>query len=151
MPPTGSFPRATQPLTLELDSYMTPQISLPFVYTTPRIILLAMYTYIKCSGRSSPSSPQTLTTHTPRPLRTGGLDPRDLKTALSCISFLRKGVVLAYVGLPQNLKDWRDRGRRLQGYRGTSLIRRRLPPGLCSRPSTTVRPYDSPGGGGVFL
>ena len=38
-------------------------ISLPFVCTTSRIILLAMYTYIKCHGRSSPSSPQTLTTH----------------------------------------------------------------------------------------
>ena len=30
---------------LELNSYMTSWISLPFVYTTPRIILLAMYTY----------------------------------------------------------------------------------------------------------
>ena len=41
----------------------------------------------------------------PQPLCTGGLDPRDLKTALFCISFLRKGEVLAYAGLPQNQKD----------------------------------------------
>ena len=40
-----------------------------------------------------------------RALCTGGLDPRDPKTAPFCISFLRKGEVLAYVGLPQNLKD----------------------------------------------
>jgi len=33
------------------------------------------------------------------------MDPRDLKTALFCISFLRKGEVLAYVGLHHNLKD----------------------------------------------
>ena len=38
-------------------------------------------------------------------LEIGGLDPRDLKTALVCTSFLRKGEVLAYVGLPQNLQD----------------------------------------------
>ena len=41
----------------------------------------------------------------PRALCTGGLDPRDLKTALFCISFLRKGEVLAYVGRIHNLKD----------------------------------------------
>ena len=35
----------------------------------------------------------------------GGLDPRDLKTALSCGSFLRKGEVLANVRLIHNLKD----------------------------------------------
>ena len=35
----------------------------------------------------------------------GGLDPRDLKTALFCISFLRKGEVLAYVGRIHNLED----------------------------------------------
>ena len=52
---------------LELLSYMTPWISLPFAYTTPGIILLSMFTYIKCHGRSSPSSLQTLTTHKPRP------------------------------------------------------------------------------------
>ena len=34
-----------------------------------------------------------------------GLDPRDLKTALFCISFLRKGEVLAYVGRIHNLED----------------------------------------------
>ena len=45
---------------------------------------------------------------TPQALCTGGLDPRDLKTALFCISFLRKGEVLAYVRLPQNLKDPKD-------------------------------------------
>ena len=61
---TGHIYDAEGPFQLELDPYMTPRISLPFVYTTPRIILLAMYTYIKCHGRSSPSSPQTLTTHT---------------------------------------------------------------------------------------
>ena len=33
------------------------------------------------------------------------LDPRDLKTALFCISFLRMGEVLAYVGRIHNLKD----------------------------------------------
>ena len=33
---------------------------------------------------------------------------RDPKTALFCISFLRKGEVLAYVGLPQILKDLKD-------------------------------------------
>ena len=43
---------------------------------------------------------------------TGGLDPRDLKTALFCISFLRKGEVLAYVGRIHNLKDlMREKGR----------------------------------------
>ena len=41
----------------------------------------------------------------PRALCTGGLDPRDLKTALFCISFLRKGEVLAYVGRMHNLED----------------------------------------------
>ena len=35
----------------------------------------------------------------------GGLDPRDLKTALLFGSFLRKGEVLAYVGRIHNLKD----------------------------------------------
>ena len=39
---------------------------------------------------------------------TGGLDPRDLKTALFCISFPRKGEVLAYVGRIHNLKDLKD-------------------------------------------
>ena len=34
--------------------------------------------------------------------------PRDLKTALLCISFLRKGEVLAYVGRIHNLKDLKD-------------------------------------------
>ena len=34
-----------------------------------------------------------------------GLDPRGLKTALFCISVLRKGEVLAYVGCIHNLKD----------------------------------------------
>ena len=41
----------------------------------------------------------------PLVLCTGGLDPKDLKTALFCISFLRKGEVLAYVGRFHNLKD----------------------------------------------
>ena len=36
------------------------------------------------------------------------MDPRDLKTALFCISFLRKGEVLAYVGRIHNLKDLKD-------------------------------------------
>ena len=40
--------------------------------------------------------------------RAGGLDPRDLKTALFCISFLRKGEVLAYVVRIHNLKDLKD-------------------------------------------
>ena len=44
----------------------------------------------------------------PQPLCPGGLDPRDLKTALFCISFLRKGEVLAYVGRIHNLKDPKD-------------------------------------------
>ena len=35
----------------------------------------------------------------------GHMDPRDLKTALFCISFPRKGEVLAYVGRIHNLKD----------------------------------------------
>jgi len=35
----------------------------------------------------------------------GSRDPRDLKTALFCISFLRKGEVLAYDGRIHNLKD----------------------------------------------
>ena len=39
---------------------------------------------------------------------TGGLDPRGLKTALFCISFLRKGEMLAYVGHIHNLKDLID-------------------------------------------
>ena len=39
---------------------------------------------------------------------TGGPDPRVLKTALFCISFLRKGEVLACVGSIQNLKDLKD-------------------------------------------
>ena len=34
--------------------------------------------------------------------------PRDLKTALLCGSFLRKGEVLAYVGLIHNLKELKD-------------------------------------------
>ena len=38
----------------------------------------------------------------------GGLDPRDLKTALLCISFLRKGEVLAYVGRIHSLKNLKD-------------------------------------------
>ena len=38
----------------------------------------------------------------------GGLDPRDLKTALLFGSFLRKGEVLAYVGRIHNLKDLKD-------------------------------------------
>jgi len=38
----------------------------------------------------------------------GGLDARDLKTALLCTSFLQKGEVLAYVGLNHNLKDLKD-------------------------------------------
>ena len=38
----------------------------------------------------------------------GRLDPRDLKTALFCISFLRKGEVLAYGGRIHNLKDLKD-------------------------------------------
>ena len=41
----------------------------------------------------------------PIPLVPGGLDPRGLKTALICISFLQKGEVLAYVGRIHNLKD----------------------------------------------
>ena len=41
----------------------------------------------------------------PRAVCTGGLDPRDLKTALFCISFLRKGEVLAYVGRIHNPKE----------------------------------------------
>ena len=36
------------------------------------------------------------------------LDPRDLKTALFCISFLRKGEVLACVVRIHNLKDLKD-------------------------------------------
>jgi hypothetical protein len=46
-----------------------------------------------------------ITRPSPRAVYTGELDPRDLKTALLCISFLRKGEVLAYVGRNQNLKD----------------------------------------------
>ena len=38
----------------------------------------------------------------------GGLDPRDLKTALFCMSSLRKGEVLAYVGRIENLDDLRN-------------------------------------------
>ena len=45
---------------------------------------------------------------TPRALCTEGLDPRDLKTALLCISFLRKGEVLAYAGRIHNLNDLKD-------------------------------------------
>jgi len=56
-----------------------------------------------------------------RALCTGGLDPRDLKTALLCISFLRKGEVLDYVGRIHNLKDPKCCGAD-SGYRGTSLI-----------------------------
>ena len=41
-------------------------------------------------------------------------DPRDLKTALFCISLLRKGEVLAYVGSIQNLKD-------IKGLSGASV------------------------------
>ena len=37
-----------------------------------------------------------------------GLDPIDLKTALCCISFLRKGEVLAYVGRIHNRKDLKE-------------------------------------------
>ena len=44
----------------------------------------------------------------PRALCTGGLDPRDLKRAFFCISFLRKGEVLACVGI-HNQKDLKDR------------------------------------------
>ena len=39
---------------------------------------------------------------------TEGLDPGDQKTALFCISFLRKGEVLAYVGRVHNLEDLQD-------------------------------------------
>ena len=48
----------------------------------------------------------------------GSMDPKDLKTALFCISFLRRAEVLAYVGRIHNLKDlgqrasggsWQDR------------------------------------------
>ena len=46
----------------------------------------------------------------PRALCTGGLDPGDLATALFCISFLRKGEVLAYVWHIHNLKDLKDPG-----------------------------------------
>jgi hypothetical protein len=56
-----------------------------------------------------------------RSLCTGGLDPRDLKTALLRISFLRKGEVLAYVGRIHNLKDLIDLkkwGEELRGLAG---------------------------------
>ena len=43
-----------------------------------------------------------------RSLCTGGLDPRDLNIARFCISFLRKGEVMAYVGRIHNLKDLKD-------------------------------------------
>ena len=75
-----------------------------------------------------------------------GLDPRDLKIVLFCISFLRKGEVLAYIGSIQNLKDlkamvvrdgrspdaFREGGGgscRLdqRAYRGSSLTRKRPP------------------------
>ena len=60
-------------------------------------------------ARAPPTCGQQI--YSPRALCTGELDPRDLKTALFCTSFLRKGEVLAYVGLPPNLKD-------LKGWRG---------------------------------
>jgi len=44
-----------------------------------------------------------------RTVCTAGLDPRDLKTALLCVSFLQKGEVLAHVGLHHNLKDLKQR------------------------------------------
>ena len=64
------------------------------------------------SGYESLSSPWVAlaSPRNGRPLCTRGLDPRDLKTALFYISFLRKGEALVYVGLPQNLKDLKDQG-----------------------------------------
>ena len=56
--------------------------------------------------------------HQPTLSLTLSLDPRDLKTALFCISFLRKGEVLAYVGSIQNLKDLKDETPKTQGGRG---------------------------------
>ena len=51
------------------------------------------------AAQKSPASAITLKSATPSRLT------RDLKTALLCISFLRKGEVLAYVGRIHNLKD----------------------------------------------
>ena len=44
----------------------------------------------------------------PRVVCIGGLDPRDLKTALLSGSSLRKDEVLAFVGRIYNLKDLKD-------------------------------------------
>ena len=44
----------------------------------------------------------------PRPDFGVRFGPQDLNTALFCISFLRKGKVLAYVGRIHNLKDLKD-------------------------------------------
>ena len=75
---------------------------------------------------------------------------------LYCGPRLRKGEVFAYVGLPQNLKDLngRDVTKNVdlfpgQEYRGTSLIRNRLPLG----PYTSVHKKNqrAPLGNSVFL
>ena len=76
-------------------------------------------------------------------LCTGGLDPRDLKTALPCISFLRKGEVLAYVGRIHNLKDLKDLSRTsrkvLCTLQGVPRSKETAPP---------LGPYGGPKGGG---
>ena len=59
----------------------------------------------RCGFNTKHQSTKFVRDSSPRALCTGGLDPRDLKTALFCISFLRKGEVLAYVGRIHNLKD----------------------------------------------
>ena len=48
-------------------------------------------------------------------LCTRGLDPKDLKTALFCKSFLRKGEVLAYGGSIRNLKDLEEHWKAASG------------------------------------
>ena len=59
-----------------------------------------------CSGTKQPGlQNQQPVSSSPRALCSGGLDPRNLKTALFCISFLRKGVVLAYLRRIHNLKN----------------------------------------------
>ena len=67
---------------------------------------------------------RTTLSSSPRAVCTGGLDSRDLTTGLFCISFLRKGEVLAHVGLHHNLKDLKKPI--LGGWANLELVNRRL-------------------------
>ena len=93
-------------------------------------------TPVQVGGRRSALSTGGFSS-SPRAVCTGGLDPRDLKTALFCISFLRRGEVLAYVGRIHNLKDLKAEGARTRRCARIAGSRRRLPRRLWSRPDSS--------------